>query len=113
MSGAAGESTVGRKRLAELMAAEERDFADRHPRSRELHERARRSLVGGVPMTWMVKWAGPFPIFLESADGAHAIDVDGLEYVDLCLGDTGAMAGHGPAPTVAAIERQPPRGTTP
>jgi len=94
------------------MAAEETEFERRHPRSRELHERAKLSLVGGVPMTWMVKWAGPFPIFLESAEGAHARDVDGLDYVDLCLGDTGAMAGHGPAPPVAAIERQLRRGIT-
>src|SRR5258706_14038358 len=90
-------STVDRKRLGRLMAAEEADFEQRHPRSRELHERASRSLVGGVPMTWMVKWAGPFPIFLESAEGAHARDVDGIDYVDLCLGDTAAIAAHGPA----------------
>jgi glutamate-1-semialdehyde 2,1-aminomutase len=101
-----------RARLGALMAVEEADFERRHPRSRELHERASRSLVGGVPMTWMVKWAGPFPIFLESAEGAHARDVDGLDYVDLCLGDTGAMAGHGAAPTVAAVERQLRRGIT-
>jgi glutamate-1-semialdehyde 2,1-aminomutase len=101
-----------RARLAALMVTEEADFERRHPRSRELHERAIRSLVGGVPMTWMVKWAGPFPLFLESAEGAHARDVDGIDYVDLCLGDTGAMAGHGPAPTVAAVERQLRRGIT-
>jgi glutamate-1-semialdehyde 2,1-aminomutase len=105
-------STVDRERLVRLMSAVEPEFERRHPRSRELHERASRSLVGGVPMTWMVKWAGPFPIFLESAEGAHARDVDGLEYVDLCLGDTGAMAGHGASPTVEAVERQLRRGIT-
>jgi glutamate-1-semialdehyde 2,1-aminomutase len=103
---------IDRERLARLMAREKADFVTRHPRSLELHERAKRSLVGGVPMTWMVKWAGPFPIFLESAEGAHARDVDGIEYVDLCLGDTGAMAGHGPGPTVEAVERQLRRGIT-
>src|SRR5258706_7196803 len=105
-------SYTDRSRLGLLMAAEEVDFEQRHPRSREIHERASRSLIGGVPMTWMVKWAGPFPIFLESAEGAHARDVDGIDYVDLCLGDTGAMAGHGPAPTIAAVERQLRRGIT-
>jgi glutamate-1-semialdehyde 2,1-aminomutase len=103
---------IDRERLARLMAREKADFVTRHPRSLELHERAKQSLVGGVPMTWMVKWAGPFPIFLESAEGAHARDVDGIEYVDLCLGDTGAMAGHGPGPTVEAVERQLRRGIT-
>jgi glutamate-1-semialdehyde 2,1-aminomutase len=103
---------IDRERLARLMAREEADFVQRHPSSLELHERARGSLVGGVPMTWMVKWAGPFPIFLESAVGAHARDVDGIDYVDLCLGDTGAMAGHGPGPSVEAVERQLRRGIT-
>jgi len=105
-------TTLDRDRLAGLQAREEADFARRHPRSKALHERASASLVGGVPMTWMVKWAGPFPIFIESADGAHAVDVDGIEYVDLCLGDTGAMAGHGARPTVEAVERQLRRGIT-
>ncbi|HMA46491.1 MAG TPA: transaminase, partial [Frankiaceae bacterium] len=58
------------------------------------------------------RWAGPFPLFLESAAGAHATCADGHDYVDLCLGDTGAMAGHGPAPVVAAVERQLRRGIT-
>ena len=87
-------------------------FAERHPRTRALHERARASLLDGVPMNWMVKWAGPFPLFLESAAGAHATCADGHDYVDLCLGDTGAMAGHGPAPVLAAVERQLRRGIT-
>jgi glutamate-1-semialdehyde 2,1-aminomutase len=105
-------TTVDRDRLAALMAGETADFAARNPRSRELHARAERSLLGGVPMNWMVKWAGPFPLFLESAEGAHARDVDGHDYIDLCLGDTGAMAGHGPPATVAAVERQLRRGIT-
>jgi glutamate-1-semialdehyde aminotransferase len=63
-------------------------------------------------MNWMVKWAGPFPLFLETASGAHATCVDGHDYVDLCLGDTGAMAGHGPAPVLEAVERQLRRGIT-
>jgi glutamate-1-semialdehyde 2,1-aminomutase len=94
------------------MAREEAAFRDHHPRAAALHERASRSLLAGVPMNWMVKWAGAFPIFVESAAGAHVIDVDGHDYIDFCLGDTGAMAGHGPAPTIAAVERQLRRGIT-
>ncbi|HLX34402.1 MAG TPA: transaminase [Candidatus Limnocylindrales bacterium] len=104
--------TIPPGRVRELLATEAAAFEAAHPRSRELHERAKRSLPGGVPMPWMVKWAGPFPVFLQSADGAHARDVDGIEYVDLCLGDTGAMAGHGPSPTIAAVERQLRLGIT-
>ena len=104
--------SVDRGRLASLMADESRRFADEHRRSAELHARALESLLEGVPMRWMVKWAGPFPLFVESASGASFRGVDGHEYVDFCLGDTGAMAGHGPAPTIAAVERQTAPGIT-
>ena len=103
---------LDRDRLARLMAGEQRRFADAHPRSAALHESAKASLLDGVPMPWMIKWAGPFPPYVESADGAHVTCVDGHDYVDLCLGDTGAMGGHGPAPTIAAVERQLRRGIT-
>ena len=86
------------------MAVEQHRFATAHPRSAALHETAKASLLDGVPMPWMIKWAGPFPPYVELADGAHVTCVDGHEYIDLCLGDTGAMAGHGPAPTIAAVE---------
>jgi glutamate-1-semialdehyde 2,1-aminomutase len=99
-------------RIRRLLEAELATFAERHPRTSALYDRAQRSLLDGVPMNWMVKWAGPFPLFLESASGAHARCADGHQYVDLCLGDTGAMAGHGPAPVLAAVERQLRRGIT-
>ena len=47
-------------------------------------------------MHWMVEWASRFPVFVAEASGARFTDVDGNEYVDLCLGDTGAMTGHAP-----------------
>ena len=108
----ASATGVDPARVQELLERELDVFADRHPRTRALHAHARESLLDGVPMNWMVKWAGPFPLFLESAAGAHATCADGHEYVDLCLGDTGAMAGHGPAPVIAAVERQLRRGIT-
>ena len=94
------------------MAIERERFAAAHPRSRALHERAKASLLDGVPMNWMTEWASPFPLFVDSAAGAAFRCVDGHEYVDFCLGDTGAMAGHGPAPTIAAVEHQMRRGIT-
>ncbi|TQM61592.1 aminotransferase class III, partial [Humibacillus xanthopallidus] len=63
-------------------------------------------------MSWMVKWPGDFPVFVESAAGAHFTCVDGIDHVDLCLGDTGAMMGHSPAATVDAVTRQLSRGIT-
>jgi glutamate-1-semialdehyde 2,1-aminomutase len=114
VAAAMGASATGvdARRVRELLARELDAFARRHPRTHELFQRARVSLLDGVPMNWMVKWAGPFPLFLESAAGAHATCVDGHDYVDLCLGDTGAMAGHGPPPVLAAVERQLARGIT-
>jgi glutamate-1-semialdehyde 2,1-aminomutase len=105
-------STVDRDRLARLMTAERESFARAHPRSAQLHAQAKESLLDGVPMNWMNEWASPFPLFVEAASGAGFRCVDGHDYVDLCLGDTGAMAGHGPAPTIAAVERQMRRGIT-
>jgi glutamate-1-semialdehyde 2,1-aminomutase len=103
---------VDRTRLRELRKLEEQRFLDAHPRSLELFERAKASLVGGVPMNWMQRWPGGVPVFVDEAGGAHFVDVDGHTYIDFCLGDTGAMTGHAPAATVEAIARQARRGIT-
>jgi glutamate-1-semialdehyde 2,1-aminomutase len=87
-------------------------FSAEHARSAELTRRAKESLLGGVPMHWMVRWAGGFPVFAVDAHGARFMDVDGHEYVDFCLGDTGAMTGHSPEPAVRAIREQSGRGIT-
>ena len=104
--------TLDRSRLERLMGDETGRFEQANPRSRELFERAKGSLLDGVPMNWMIRWAGPFPLFVDEATGARFRDVDGHDYVDFCLGDTGAMAGHAPAATIAAVERQLRRGIT-
>ncbi len=103
---------VDETRIDELYAAERARFEAEHPRSRELAARARRSLLAGVPMHWMTRWAGGFPVYAADAHGARFTDVDGREYVDFCLGDTGAMTGHSPAPTVAAVRDRVGRGIT-
>jgi glutamate-1-semialdehyde 2,1-aminomutase len=104
--------TVDRARLRELTEREARRFLDAHPRSRELFERAQGPLLAGVPMHWMTEWASPYPVFLAEAQGARFSDVDGHEYVDLCLGDTGAMAGHAPEPVVRALVERAAKGIT-
>ena len=63
-------------------------------------------------MHWMRKWPGGFPVFVAEAKGARFSDVDGIEYVDFCLGDTGAMTGHAPDPTLRAIAAQAAKGIT-
>jgi glutamate-1-semialdehyde 2,1-aminomutase len=104
--------TVNREKLQLLMAREQNKFVAERPRSKVLFDRARKSLLGGVPMNWMAKWAGAFPPFVREAQGAHLVDVDGHRYIDFCLGDTGAMTGHSPFETVAAVEEQARRGLT-
>jgi glutamate-1-semialdehyde 2,1-aminomutase len=105
-------ATIDRGRLAAQMATEVAQFEVAHPRSKALFERAAGSLLGGVPMSWMAKWAGPHPVFVEEATGAHFRCVDGHDYVDFCLGDTGAMTGHSPEEAVAGIAAQLVRGIT-
>lgn len=103
---------MNRVRLRAALAAEERRFIETHPRSLELFERAKAHLLGGVPMNWMMRWAGKFPIFVTEAQGAHITDVDSHTYLDLCLGDTGAMTGHAPEVTVEAVIERARTGTT-
>ena len=85
---------IDRERLAEHHRRELELFDRLHPRSRAMAQTARRNLVAGVPMAWMTRWPGGFPVFVDHAAGSRFVDVDGIEYVDFCMGDTGAMAGH-------------------
>lgn len=94
-----------RARLARLLTAEQERYTAEHPRSRELFD-AGSNLFGRVPMTWMNKWSGGFPLYLDHARGNRITDVDGHTYVDFALGDTGAMAGHSPVPTATAVTRR-------
>ena len=99
-------------RLQRLFAEESARFASAHPRAAQLATRAGGSLVGGVPMSWMQRWASPVPPYAASARGATITDVDGHRYLDLALGDTAAMAGHAPAPLTRAIAAQLENGAT-
>jgi len=96
---------LDRVRLSQLWETELQTYRDRNPRSAAAH-RDTGHLLGGVPMPWMAKSAAPFPLYLDRARGARVVDLDGHELIDFCLGDTGAMAGHSPAPTVAAVQHR-------
>jgi glutamate-1-semialdehyde 2,1-aminomutase len=97
--------SIDRARLGSLLAQETKRYRDLHPKSAAMHA-AGKHLFGAVPMTWMNKWAGGFPLGLVGAKGAGLSDVDGLRYVDLALGDTGAMAGHSAPAVLEAIARR-------
>lgn len=103
---------IDRSRLEMLLREEEILFHKQHPTSYKLYQRACLSLQGGVPMLWMIRWAGTFPIFVNEGKGARFVDVDGNEYIDFCLGDTGAMTGHTPDKTIEAVINQVKKGIT-
>lgn len=103
---------IDRTRLGDLLRQEITRFEASHPKSKQLYLQARQSMQGGVPMLWMVRWPGDHPIYVKIAHGAHFEDVDGNRYVDLCLGDTGAMTGHSPEKAVQAIQTQAQNGIT-
>jgi glutamate-1-semialdehyde 2,1-aminomutase len=103
---------IDRKLLAALRAIEDARFLEQHPVSGKMFADAKGVMPGGVPMSWMAKWPGTYPVFVKEAKGAHFSDVDGNNYIDFCLGDTGSMTGHSPDATVAAIREQAGRGIT-
>ena len=94
------------------MAKEEERFLILHPKSKHLFDEAKQVMPGGVPMSWMTKWPGAYPLFVQSAHGAHFTDVDGHDYIDFCLGDTGSMTGHSPKATTDAVTAQMANGIT-
>ena len=103
---------IDRQVLGRLHAEEEQRFVATHPRSAVLAKEAQANLLCGVPMAWMTRWPGSFPIFFDTANGAHFTDVDGLDYIDFCLGDTGAMTGHTLPQVAEALYTQAMRGIT-
>ena len=54
----------------------------------------------------------PFAMLVAEAKGARLTDIDGNTLDDFCLGDTGSMFGHSPAPVARAIRAQVGRGLT-
>ena len=95
-----------------MLVREEALFTQRNPNSKRQSEAAEKHWLRGVPMHWMVDWGTPFPLFVAKANGVDVTDADGNAYVDFCLGDTGAMFGHSPAPVVEALRREGANGFT-
>lgn len=103
---------VPAERLAAFRAREAAAYAHARPRSAKAMANGAAGYVDGVPMHWMRDWPMPFPFVVERAHGATLTDIDGHELADFCLGDTGSMFGHSPAPVARAIRRQARRGLT-
>ncbi|MBD8006283.1 aspartate aminotransferase family protein [Bacillus norwichensis] len=103
---------INKEKLAQLLEKELELFEKKHPKSKELFEQAKSNYIDGVPMNWMVKWAGSYPVFVKEASGAYFTDVDGNKFIDFCLGDTGSMTGHAPEGAVPAITERIQNGVT-
>jgi glutamate-1-semialdehyde 2,1-aminomutase len=99
-------------KLEALVASERQRYIETHPKSRACAELCASHWLNGVPMHWMQDWGTAFPMFVQDAEGVVLTDVDGHQYADFCLGDTGAMFGHSPKPVADAIAAQSARGLT-
>ena len=106
------QSVIDRQKLESALKSEEQLFCDIHPKSMLLAKSAKTALLSGVPMPWMTRWPGSFPLHVQRAHGARFVDVDDIEYVDFCLGDTGAMTGHALEAVTQAVTHQAQVGLT-
>lgn len=66
---------------------------DRYGKSRELYERAKRSLAGGVSSQFRALNV-PHPMFYDRALGSRVWDVDGNELIDFTLSQGPCILGH-------------------
>lgn len=107
-------TALTKQRLAakHMLPALQRAFIAQHPLSIAAGQRSSAHLLWGVPMHWMCDWPSPTPLVIERAQGVTVRCADGLEYIDFCLGDTGAMFGHSPSTLVAALGQALPNGLT-
>ena len=103
---------VAAGRLSAFHERELARYARAHPRSRALTELVGGGYYAGVPLHWMLDWALPFPLVVADAVGATLTDADGHGLADFCLGDTGSMFGHSPAPVARALAAQAGHGLT-
>ncbi|SOC35791.1 glutamate-1-semialdehyde 2,1-aminomutase [Rhizobium subbaraonis] len=107
-----GQKSELEARAAALLETERALFAQRRPRTAQIHAQSGPGFFDGVPQHWMLDWPSPFPPIIETASGVTLTDIDGNRLTDLCLGDTGAMFGHGPAPVLKALANAGARGLT-
>jgi glutamate-1-semialdehyde 2,1-aminomutase len=95
-----------------MLERETKLYVQRNPKSLALSVKASQNWLRGVPMHWMVDWGLPFPLFISHAQGATLMDVDGHDYADFCLGDTGAMFGHAPKVVADVLVAEAANGFT-
>jgi glutamate-1-semialdehyde 2,1-aminomutase len=95
---------IDRARLRALLEREEAALNERTSASRQLFERAKQTLAGGVASSYQSR--EPWPIYLTHGEGCEVWDVDGNRYFDFHNGFGAMVQGHAnPAITAAVRER--------
>ena len=79
-----------------------KQFAEKRPKTRALHDRAANVMPGGNTRT--VLFTAPFPIRAEKASGAHITDIDGHTYLDLLGEYSAGIYGHSHPRILAAAQ---------
>ncbi len=91
------------ERLGGLVKELESEYIKRTPRSRELFEKSKRFMPGGV--SYAIRYFKPYPAFIQRAEGTRVWDVDGNEYVDYWMGHGTHVLGHAPGLVLDAVRR--------
>src|SRR3954452_5952977 len=100
---------IPRQRLSELIEREEKELNERTQRSKEMYERARVHLTGGVASSYQLR--DPWPIYLERGSGPRVWDVDGTERWDFHNGFGSMVPGHAHPAIGRAIQERYSAGT--
>ena len=103
---------IPRSRLDAIARREADRYAASRPKAANALQQGAGHWLNGVPMHWMADWPMPHLPLVAKAQGAKLTDIDGHRIDDFCLGDTGSMFGHSPAPVAKAIKAQAARGLT-
>ncbi|MFT4230452.1 MAG: transaminase [Microbacterium sp.] len=99
-----------RERASAHTAQLRESFASRRPNSRRASQEQRAHLPYGTAMHWFSQWPLPHPIYVDHAIGNRLTDVDGIEYLDFCLGDSAALFGHGLTEVAERVSERLRRG---
>jgi glutamate-1-semialdehyde 2,1-aminomutase len=82
----------------------EREYLERHQKSKSLYERAKKVFARGV--THDSRYFEPAPVYCVKAKGSRKWDVDGNEYIDYWMGHGALILGHAhPIITKVAVEQ--------
>ncbi len=96
-----GDYSIIEERLGGLIGGLESEYTRRTPKSRELFEKSKKLMPGGV--SYAIRYFRPHPVFVRRAEGTRVWDVDGNEYVDYWMGHGTHVLGHSPSFVLDAV----------